>query len=172
MANWAQIGAAFVGSLNAAAGPARALLDEVAQWGTHLASNAAHKWVVRITTEPRPCHIPRCQSGAVIPCVSCGKPTCMRHAFLSCDAEGVCFECAGAHYERLAPEVERAFDMFGLEPDAELSDVTARYKKLAAEHHPDRKKGSVAKKKAEAFMKDLNGAMAILKKHFEAKEAA
>lgn len=173
MANWAQIGAAFVGSLNAAAGPARALVDQVAQWGTHFASNAAQKWVVRITTDPRPCHIRRCKASAVVPCVACGEPTCLTHGFFNFEAEGVCYECADPRVvEKLDPKVESAFEVFGLDADAELSEVSARYKKLAAEHHPDRKKGSVAKKKAEAKMKELNGAYAILKKHFEAKEAA
>lgn len=170
---WAQIGAAFVGSLSAATGPARALVDQIAQWGTHLASNAAQKWIVRVTTDPRPCHMRGCKGKAVVPCVSCGEPTCMTHAYLSFEAEGICFACAtGVQVGDVPAEVSQAFTLFGIDEDAGLEEVSARYKKLVAKHHPDKQKGSVPKKRAEAFMKELNQAYAVLKKHFEERKAA
>jgi hypothetical protein len=168
---WDRIASTFVGSLSAATGPARDLVDQLAQWGTHLAGHAAVKWLPRVTVEPRRCHLRGCKERAVVPCVSCECPTCIGHAFLNFEAEGICYECAAQTAKPPKP-VRDALRALDLEDGADFEEVNRRYKKLVAEHHPDKQKSAAAKKKAEAKMKELNQAFAVLKKHFEGREAA
>jgi hypothetical protein len=169
---WARIATAFVGSLGAATGPARSLVDQLAQWGTHLAGNAALKWVPRVTTDPKNCHMRRCKEGAVVPCMVCGLPICLGHVFLNFEAEGVCYECIGVSVNKPDTKLAEALQVLGLQEDTDLDELNARYRKLAQKHHPDRQRTAVARKRAEVKMREINGAREVVKKHLEREEAA
>jgi hypothetical protein len=176
---WARIAQSFAGSfLNATGGQARALVDQLGQWGTLLTTNAAAKWLPRIL-DPRRCSVRGCRDTAVVPCVVCQCPTCLAHAFLQHDAEGICIDCVvEAAQARGAPgpapakkrepdPVAAALRVFKLDQDADWEDVIVEYRRLVQKHHPDKQKTDASRKKAEARMKKINGAYATLKRHFE-----
>lgn len=63
-------------------------------------------------------------------------------------------------------QMQQAFLLLGLQPGASWEQVQAAYKAAAVANHPDKYQGD-QKTQAEARLKNINAAYAVLKQHFQ-----
>lgn len=125
-----------------------------------------------------------CQHTAIEVCVLCSRPTCLTHAFVDAQGDMVCYLCvvearaAKGHPPREQqppwsrqeqappppdPKVAArqkewwARGILNVQAGVRWSDVKAQYKKLSAQHHPDKPGGN------EQRFKDVQAAFEILK---------
>ncbi len=63
--------------------------------------------------------------------------------------------------DNLDPEEKKAWALFDLSPDSDISQLKKRYNELAKKYHPDHNHGS---SKAEELLKEINLAYSVLRK--------
>ena len=178
---WGRLAAAFMGGVHVAVGGGREVVDQLGHWGSLLAQNAVRSWSPYAEL-PRFCSHQGCDAQGIVPCAVCKRLSCMAHCLVNHYAEGVCETCM-LRLMRAAsapPKPDKskliaaAFRALGLEQGASWERIHAEYRQLAVKHHPDRAKTASAKKKAEARMRRINDAYAVLRDHVgpSSKEAA
>lgn len=165
--------------------------DELRPWLQELAFNAAPKWLPRMVFE-FPCGVPSYVAGrpvaacprlAVANCDCCGQPVCLDHARFDKHGDAICFVCvAGAIQAKRVGQpppgpapiddaaLKRARRVLGVRAADPWSEVTAAYKRLLAQWHPDRFKTEKERAKAETRFKDIRAAYDLLQKHREQTE--
>lgn len=170
---WGRIAATFLNSFQTANAGGSKVVDQLLQWGSLLARNAASRWGP-YALKPMFCASPKCSAQALVPCAACGKPYCLAHALVSYHAEGICEPCAMefvAMKRRRGPSPEEliaeALKTLRLPKSSDWEDVRVAYRAMAAKHHPDKQKTEAARAKAEKRMKEINAAYAVLKLHMQ-----
>lgn len=194
---WQQIGKAVVAELEEAQAGTGDVLKQVGEWSRHLAGNALGRWRTPAGTGFPQCACydqmtrERCRAAAPVVCDCCGGRACLAHARIDYTAAGMCDTCImrarlAAQKEQWAPwqappgsgpagaptgdaAVVEAFRVLKLKRTATLAEVKKAYKKLASEHSPDRPQTDKQREKNVERMKQINGAMAVLRAHFEGK---
>lgn len=167
--------ARFAEGLRGAARDAQSALGQLGQWTAQLAQNAPVQWAPQLVNPTECSHSKRCHEHALVTCIKCRKVHCLAHSMINHMGEGMCQRCVCAAAGIPVPvddPVGEFLGALGLDPDIdyELDEIAAQYKKLAKQHHPDRARGTKAKAKAEARMREINAAYGALRKHY--KEAA
>jgi len=64
-------------------------------------------------------------------------------------------------YDHLDPEERKAWALFDLSPDSDMTQLKKRYNELAKKYHPDHNQGS---SKAEELLKEINLAYSFLRR--------
>lgn len=67
--------------------------------------------------------------------------------------------------------LSKAYKTLGITPSMQFNEMKKSYRKLIGKHHPDRKQGAEAKKKANEMIKNLQSAWKVIETH-HAKEKA
>jgi hypothetical protein len=180
---WGGVASAVMHGLHQATAPQRHIADQMMQFMGHLQRNVM-PWFVNVI--PDPCVMQGCEARAVVFCMACKKPVCLAHVHVSHRGEGVCDECVAsllpaedrARRRQQAPpratdddKVRWAFRIFQLKHSATEREINLRFRKLAAENHPDRAKTEKQRKRLEEKMAKITEAYHVLKKYAQ-REAA
>lgn len=180
---WGGVASAVMHGLHQATAPQRHIGEQLLQFMGHLQRNVM-PWFVNVI--PDPCSMDGCNGRAVLFCMACKKPVCLAHAHISHRGEGVCDECVASllpaedrarRQQQASPrateddKVRWAFRIFQLKHTATEREINLRFRKLAAENHPDRAKTDKQRKRAEEKMSRITEAYHVLKKHAQ-REAA
>lgn len=200
---WGTIASVVAQNLTDRAGASHEIVEQLKTWGSFLSKNALAKWSVAVL-QPVRCGIheadTQCDSVSVAVC-SCGTPCCLAHAYVSYEADAICFACAdlvsgraaarearqrreaeaeASRRERAksrAEEVLRrkaigdAFDVLGLPPNAPFEEVKRHYKKLVVEYSADTPQTERSRARNTRKLQRINDAFAVLRTHFERKAA-
>jgi hypothetical protein len=165
-------------------GAPQRIVEQLGQWVGHLSRNAAIHWSPNLV-DPDVCCF--CDVDAVAECIACGDPVCLAHGHISHRAEAICDECVQKQVDKREKkqrknrkqrtttpskdaEVTQAFMFLGVNPGASWAEVSAAYKSAASANHPDKFQGQ-NRVQAEARLKNINAAFAILKAHYEKRAA-
>jgi len=159
------------------------LWGQIRRWTSTFGRAALQKWAWQIAKREGCDHVTlrgrRCRHVAVTSCESCGQIVCLGHAFVSSDAVAVCRMCVEEIVDTevadeepdeqrasTPSEVVEALKVMGLGPEASWQDVTRAFRKLTAEHHPDKFSDPKRKRRAEERFKKITAAYHQLQKHF------
>jgi hypothetical protein len=127
----------------------------------------------------------RCAGQASIRCAACRRRSCLPHAFVSCQADALCWECVAAQVsargghqphdprQQQAPppavkrgpansEIEEALMSLKIERGASRDEMKRSYRALLAKLHPDRPGTPAAKAKRESQFKKVRAAFDLL----------
>jgi len=174
---WRGVASAVASTVQQATAPQREVADQLMQFIGHLNRNVVGWFMAPV---PEPCADEDCSAQAVLYCVACKSPICLGHAHLNHAAEGVCAACVekltGQVRRRPAPrarehDVKWAQGILGIKRGATMRDITNRFRKLAAEHHPDRAKTTAQAASMQQKMAEITEAYEILKNQY-AEQAA
>lgn len=136
-----------------------------------------------------------CDGRAMVACDACGALCCLAHARVDYRAGGTCAVCVGEQItektranwqwedppprerakggkqqqraKRMHADIDAAFDVLGLDPDATWEEVQTRHREKARELHPDRAKSQRERERRNKRMSRVNAAFETLKKHFQ-----
>lgn len=180
--SWGGVVSAVVDQLEQA--PQKHVVDQMMQFVGNLHRNIL-PWFVRVI--PDPCAISRCRQQAVLYCESCKQPVCLAHIHLSHRGTGICDQCV-ADLCGVQPEPEPrrrqqqtggipaekirwARRQLGVRPGATMREIQRQFRKLSAEHHPDRAQTEAQRQRREDKMKRISEAYHLLQRLYE-REAA